>query len=429
MALFINYTNKCLQFYSKETEQNLENKDLENKLESEENSQDEVFAESENVEDVQDLVNETEEKEESEIEEKETEPVSGKDLTLDFTEKNMQKFKFENIDDISLQEFFDKFEKNELEISKDLIENLKKEKQLLVLPDELICFDFVTIPNLGYVRSKKSLNTKLSINYKDIEKLGKSIKIVNRIKPNIIYGIQLARQEIAKKINDYFVQKGVKVKGLNFYSGCLGSFYSSHVRGAKNASICVKISENKTTILAIIHGNVVATTTLQCGERDVYKNTTYKFDEYSRRSMSHKFVCYSASKIGANVDSKKSNEKPTREQIEKVYSKARLSPHAGNFQFKSINIIEHIKKKIDEMIMFIKSSEVSIGIDKIFIDVKNTETFEKMKISNAVKVYYPENDIFSSSKPNEILKFNVISSLMNGGFSWSDLWKKLNKKA
>ena len=70
-----------------------------------------------------------------------------------------------------------------------------------------------------------------------------NIKVVNKIKPNIIYGIQLARQEIAKKASDLFSSNGVRVKGLNFYSGCLGSFYSSHIRGAKNASIVVKITE------------------------------------------------------------------------------------------------------------------------------------------------------------------------------------------
>lgn len=437
MAIFINYTNKSLQFYSNNLEKEQDSKSISkdskvilenNENLTEDNFSDEKLAE-ENLENLVDSDAESENNDAETVENFQEEISQIKESTLDFSEKNMIKYDFENIDEVSVEEFFNKFGKNELKIPEKLLERLKKEKQLLVLPDELVSFDFIMVPNLGVVGSMKSLNTKLSLNYKQIDKLGKNIKIVNKIKPNIIYGIQLARQEIAKKVNDFISSKGVRVKGLNFYSGCLGSFYSSHIRGAKNASIVVKIAENKTTILALIHGTVVATTTLQCGERDVYRNITYKFDEYSRRSMSHKFVCYSASKIGGETDNKKLNEKVTKDQIEKVYSKAKLNPLAGNFQFKSINIVDYIRRKIDEMIMFIKNSEVSIGIDKIFVDVKNIETFEKLKISNAVKVYFTEEEIFKSSKPNEILKSNVISSIISGKFSWSSLWKKLNKKA
>ena len=186
------------------------------------------------------------------------------------------------------------------------------------------------------------------------------------------------------------------------------------------------MSETKTTILAIVHGFVVCTETINAGEKDIYRNSTYKFDEYSRRSIAHKFVCYSVSQISdSNME-----KGITKDQIEKAYSKTKTNPLAGNFQYKSINMVDLIQKKIDDMKMFLTNSELHANIESVFVDVKNDETFAKLKLNDAVKIYYTENDIFKTQKQSKLFNFNKISTkLTTKGFFRSNLWSKGKKKA
>lgn len=426
MAIYINYTNLSIDYYTDDAQKLNQIKSLltvfeEKKLLEEKTTplqeEDEVIESddgSENSENVENL--------------KETEKndnFKNIGLVIDSSESNKISINLSN-QTFNLEEFTSLFLNKEIEYPEEIVGILKSEKQVLILPDDIVSFDYVVTPILNFWKTKQALNLKLSIDYKNFDDYGRDYKLMNKVKPNSMYAIQLSRQEIAKRFSNYFSNLGIKFRAINFYSGALASFYSTHVRGAKNASIVVKISENKTTILAIVHGFVVCFETLHAGEKDIYKNSTYKFDEYSRRSISHKFVCYSVSQIAES----NSENGITREQIEKAYSKTKTNPLAGNFQYKSINLTDLVQKKVDDIKMFLANSEFKTNIENVFVDVKNDETFAKLKLDNAIKIYYPESDIFKNQKQSKLFNFNNIATkFTKKGILGRNTWLKGKKKA
>lgn len=428
MAIYISFIDKSLYFYLKENEKIKLLKKVAKNFNQSELERDELEGEG----DEQELS--------FSGESVNKELKNGKNYNLNVSEKALNeieqkehdyfRWKLTELQESNLDEFIQKFLGFELELPEELISQIKSEKQFLILPDEIVAFDTITVPSLSPWKVIQALNLKLSLNYKDIDSYSKKYKLISKVKPNSIYAIQVSKSQIAKSFSDYFSKLGIKLAGVSFYSSLLGSFYSTHIRGAKQGSIIVKVSEKQTTILAIIHGFVVMTETLHAGESEIYKNSTYHYGEYSRRSLSHKFVCYSVSKIVGNGESKqKSDEVITREQIEKSYSKNRTNPLAGNFQFRSLGVAELIRKKIDDMILCIEKSELAVKIDRVFVDIGSDQAFAKLKLASAIKVSFAERDIFKTIKTREVFKFKTFSPIFTKkGFSWSDLWRKKDKE-
>lgn len=425
MAIYINFTNRTLNYYTDDVEKlsGLKPISSESLLESNNDNVEklELNNEEESILELDESIKDESLKQNNSLE------VSKNNIeNLNYDEKYKFMWKVSEQDFINLESFVNAFSNNEIIIPDELLSILKLEKQVLILPDDIIAFDTVITPILSFFKSNQALNLKVSIDFNNIDSFGKTFKLVRKAKPNALYAVQLVKQKIAKSFMNYFSDNGIKIKGVNFYSAALASFYINHIRNAKNASIIVKISETQTTILAIIHGFVVGTETLNCGEKDVYRNSTYRSDEYSRRSLSHKFICYAVS----NLTESNNDKIVTKDKIEKAYSKTKTNPHAGNFQSRSINIIDLIRKKVDDMIMLLSTSSFKTNIESVFVDVKNDEIFAKLKLANAVKVYYPEYEIFKSCKNSKMFNFNKLNlKNTNKGLSWKNLWSKGKKKA
>ena len=419
MAIYINYANKSLSFYSQDKEQLKQLKAVvddyltKQSIENEKTEDEELLETTDNIENV----------EKTEEIEKNNNLRNFID-TLNHDEDGVVDLKLGFQQNLNSANFSELFSNGEINLPEELINLLKKEKQFLVLPNEIVAFDYALMPTLSFWKIKQALNLKLGIDYKNFEKYGKSYKLLKKTKSNSMFAVQLAKYKNSKQLIDYFSNKGLKIKGINFYSGALANFYASHTRGSKNASIIVKISRTNTTIMAILHGAVVCTETLNCGEKEVYRNSTYKFDEYSRKSIAHKYVCYSVSQM---AEGNKENT-VSREQIEKAYSKTKTTQMAGNFQSRSLNIIDLIHKKIDDMKMFLLQSEFNTSVENVFVDVKNDEVFAKLKLDDATKVYYPENEILKNQKTNKMFTMNT-KFTNKGNLGRKSLWSRKNKKA
>lgn len=400
MALYINFLNKSLQIYSKNAE-NLRG----------------IIEASQGDENIPDEAEETsgEELMMDETAEKDTEngaktPAANENISFD--EENLLRWKLEGIEDASPEEFAAKFRKGDISIMDEVLKEIKSEKQILILPDELVAQDFVVVPSLSPWKAYQALSTKLAVDYKDFSSLLCTKKLIMKVKPNAVFGVWTSRPEATRNFADYFAGQGIRFSGINFYSGALAEFYSKHIRGAKSSSIVVKISKYQTTIIAIVRGFMVATETIPVGEEDVYRNLSYKRGEYSRRYISHKYICFEVSKISSDDSQKKPERKLTRDAIERAYSKTKTNPLAGNFQSRSLPTADLIVKKLDDMVAFLANSELKLESPKIFIDVMHKETFEKLKLAGAVKVYYPEAEIFKATRTSK--HFRLVPLLFKG---------------
>ena len=168
---------------------------------------------------------------------KEDSPQNIANLTFDLdNSENIEMF-LNNI--FSLDEYF----------SKNFVTDSKKIKKSLVLPDEIIGFDTLTIPAFSPLKTNSNVKLKLSLDFKDFDNLNLKFKQILKVKPNVSYSIQFVKKRIINEIIVRFKNLGVNFKNINFYSSCLADFYSSKLRLSKHNSIIVRVDEHKTTIL------------------------------------------------------------------------------------------------------------------------------------------------------------------------------------
>ena len=174
MAIYINFLNQTLSFYSQNTEQLNKIKTLlkdyqSTKLDSQvgETEQDEEdFTENDQMIENDENVEKTDENEKIN---------NSRNFVdnLNYDEDGCEDLKLENRVNLNLETFLSLFSEGEVTLSNELISVLKNEKQFLVLPDELVAFDYILMPTLSYFKIKPALNLKLGIEYKNLENYGK----------------------------------------------------------------------------------------------------------------------------------------------------------------------------------------------------------------------------------------------------------------
>ena len=345
-----------------------------------------------------------------------TEDAPQKLATLEFdtdSSDNLESF-LNNI--FSLEEYF----------SKNFTQDSKKMKKSLILPDEIIGFDALTIPALSPFQVNSNIKLKLSLDFKDFHNLNTSFKQVLKAKPNVTYAIQFVKKQIINEIIIRFKNLGVNFKSVNFYSSCLSHFYTSKLHLSKQNALIVKVDNNHTTILAISHGFLVYTFSLSCGTSDIVDNKSYRYDEHSKKMNAYKYICY---KISSSNNSNNIDDEPiSLEKIEKDFPQTRTNLLAPVFQIRNVYSADIVKQKMSEILDFLKNSEMKIIVDRVIIDTNSEDVFELIKTSNSEMVTFDETQIFDKVKSNPLLKFSKIKN-NSKKFSWSSLWKKTKNEA
>ena len=316
----------------------------------------------------------------------------------------------EDIKNATLESFLNEITTN-TEFLKQFQE-FKPEKKFLVLPDELLGFDTITIPSLNPWKVKENLKLKMCATFNDISRLNISYKAVNKIKPNSIYAIQFIKEKTLSSILDSFRKNGFKFKGVNFYSSCLSDFYSSHINLSKNGTVIIKVNKKHTTIIAISHGFLILTTTLACGEADLLNNIEYKYDNFSKKMIGYKYLCHELSKINSHNNTP-TNKDITLDQIDSFYNKNKNNLPSTDYKPRRSSVIDAIKGKVSEVISFLNKSDMKIKVDRIFIDTHKKEIFNSLDIDNSIHINFYDRQIFETFKQNSLLKFNKINNLSN----------------
>lgn len=312
--------------------------------------------------------------------------------------------------DMNFEEFIKEFAKNNDIFSPQFINSIKLDKKYLILPDELVAYDAVTLPSLKPWKLGEAIKLRLSVDYKDFGAYNFTYKTISKTKQSSVFAIELVNQKSVNKILNIFKKFGIKVKGVSFYSSCLTNFYTSHVVFSKFGSLVVRIEKYHTTLLAISHGFLVANFSIACGFEDILNGASYKQDEFSKKMTAYKYICYELSNKSEENKKQKQSDL-TLEKIEKEFPTAKTNLLAPVFQVRNASAKEIIRQRIFEMVEFLKESDLKINIDKVIIDCESEEAFNALKIENSIQINIAEDEIFNKIKPNPLLKVKKISFL------------------
>lgn len=333
-------------------------------------------------------------------------------------EKNAEKFVLEKENvikiaernfDLSLEEFIKEISNNQEIFSTQFLNSIKLDKKFLILPDELVSYDSVTLPALKPWKMGEALKIKLSVDYKDFGAYNFSYKNILKSKTSSSFAIQLVNQKQVNKLLNVFRKYGLKASGVNFYSSVLASFYISHIALPKFGSVLVRLDKNHATIMAISHGFLVSSFSVACGYEDILAGSPYRMDEFSKKMTSYKYICYELS--NRSGEENKKHEDLSLEKIEKAFPTARTNLLAPVFQVRNASSKEVIKQKISEMVEFLKQLDFHFNTDKIIIDTESQEAFDILKIKNSIKVSFSESEIFAKAKQNQLLKIKKVGFL------------------
>lgn len=312
--------------------------------------------------------------------------------------------------EMNFYEFIKELAKNKEIFSPQFVGSIKLDKKFLVLPDELIAYDCVTLPSLKPWKLGEALKLRLSVDYKDFGAYNFTYKNIAKTKQSSVFAIELVNQRQVNKILNIFKKYGIKVKGASFYSSCLTNFYTSHVVLSKFGSVVVRLDKNHTTILAISHGFLVASYSIACGYEDILAGASYKQEEFSKKMTAYKYICYELS--NKSEESKKQKQADLSiEEIEKAFPTAKTNLLAPMFQVRNASGKEVIKQKIFEMLEYLKESDLQIYAEKVIIDTESQEAFDALKLQNSIRIDISESEIFDKIKPNPLLKVKKVSFL------------------
>lgn len=312
--------------------------------------------------------------------------------------------------EMNFDEFVKELAKNKEIFSPQFVGSIKLDKKYLVLPDELIAYDCVTLPSLKPWKLGEALRLRLSVDYKDFGAYNFTYKTIAKTKQSSVFAIELVNQKQVNRILNIFKKYGIKVKGASFYSSCLTSFYTSHIVLSKFGSIVVRLDKNHTTILAISHGFLVASFSIACGFEDILAGASYKQEEFSKKMTAYKYICYELSNKSEEIKKQKQADL-SLEKIEKAFPTAKTNLLAPMFQVRNASGKEVIKQKIFEMLEYLKGSDLQIYAEKVIIDTESQEAFDALKLQNSVRIDIPESQIFDKIKPNPLLKVKKVSFL------------------
>ena len=312
--------------------------------------------------------------------------------------------------EMNFDEFVKELAKNKEIFSPQFVGSIKLDKKYLVLPDELIAYDCVTLPSLKPWKLGEALKLRLSVDYKDFGAYNFTYKNIAKTKQSSVFAIELVNQKQVNRILNIFKKYGIKVKGASFYSSCLTNFYTSHIVLSKFGSVVVRLDKNHTTILAISHGFLVASYSIACGFEDILAGASYKQEEFSKKMTAYKYICYELS--NKSEESKKQKQADlSLEKIEKAFPTAKTNLLAPMFQVRNASGKEVIKQKIFEMLEYLKESDLQIYAEKVIIDTESQEAFDALKLQNSVRIDIPESQIFDKIKPNPLLKVKKVNFL------------------
>ena len=336
-------------------------------------------------------------------------------------------FNFDKRDCETVEYFLENIFSLDKYFTSEFITQSKLNSKNLILPDEIVGFETLTIPSLNPWKANSAIKLKLSVDFNDFQNLNTTHKSVIKVKPNTTYAIQFLRRKVLNEVIVRFKNLGINFKSVNFYSSVLADFYVKKLQLKKQNAIFIKVEENHTTILAVSQGFVILTHTLSCGKNEILKNSPYRADEHSKKMTAYKFICYEISNINSDKNQKK---EVTLEKIEKDFPQTRTNLLAPVFQMRNIYSSDLVNSKISEIIYYLKHSDFLFEADKIYIDTDSEEIFNELKNErqNAFMVTFSEKEIFEKIKQNSLLNFNKIKNKSAMNFSWSGLWKKLKKE-
>ncbi len=224
--------------------------------------------------------------------------------------------------------------------SEEILEILKKEKNTVILPNELVAVNNIEVPNIKR-KTKEHFETKFDLIYNKDKDLKKTEFLYSTNKNIATFVFATTKEKFIKQITSTFEMFGVKINNFSFFSAMVRDYVLQAQKSFAKENFVVALVGDNIDLVAVSKGEVVCQYT-------IYNNI---------EKQSRKYVAY----IKSNYK-KISKEETTLEDLFKKSEKKE----------KKVDFYERFQFFVDNFSKYLKNSGLNFEFEKIvFID--NTE--------------------------------------------------------
>ncbi len=150
-----------------------------------------------------------------------------------------------------------KYLENEFLNNSSIVDILKKEKNFLVLPDEVVGYDMFSVPTVKFGKNQY-FETKFNSLYNKSNTLNVYCQVLEKQKEQTSYNFYYLKKEVIESVITVFKRFNINLTGITFYSQCLIDFvFSSNKQITKGNSIVIFNSNNLKKYVAIHNGIIL----------------------------------------------------------------------------------------------------------------------------------------------------------------------------
>ena len=285
-----------------------------------------------------------------------------------FTQQNSEKYFAVNFlcENAKLKRF-DKIITDVLENNKQIVTLLKKEKTIVVLPDEVVGYGCLEVPNSRF-KSKQFFNTKFNLIYNKNNDITVISKVFSLNKNSKKYCFCALKTNIITQIINTFEKFGLRVAGITYYAKVLCDRLLSYKKELIKDNFIILQHETKLKLFAVSYGQVLGRKIL---------------DLFDENTFAKKFVEYSTGKKSKSIS----------ENLENGIKKIKIKKS-------SVSDENKITFALEDFNSYFKNEPYNINLEKI-ITFNLPQNFSQYKYCVVI---------------DELTKENIFSMVKNGYF-------------
>ena len=200
------------------------------------------------------------------------------------------------------------FEQNDL-----VLQILRKEKNFVVLPDQVVGFDNLEVPTVKFATKNKFFKTKFDLLFNQKNNMSVFENLVFKDKNKSIFQFAMIKQDVINQVVETFKKHGVAINGISYFSYVLGEYLASQNRSfSKTNSLVIK---NNYNLFAYSNGILLGTKVLEFGKnKQIFAKKYAKFTQ-NRENLT-KYLDKNFEKGIAQTKLEKQNEQSNLSKLE-----------------------------------------------------------------------------------------------------------------
>lgn len=168
-------------------------------------------------------------------------------FAVDFLIEKSQKKDFAGIID-------ELFEKND-----QIAPILSKEKNYVILPDQVVGFDNLEVPSVKFGFKNKFFKTKFDLLFNQKNNMSVFENLYYKDKFKSIFQFVLIKKDIITQIVDGFKKHGVEINGISYFSAVLAEYLSENYKLFQKSNCLVVFNNESVDLFAYANGLLLGT--------------------------------------------------------------------------------------------------------------------------------------------------------------------------